>query len=70
MSQPPQDSDYFTPPPQVRPYGAPIGTPMPPAPGATTAEPGPGQPRLATPGRRLLARAFDSLAVSLIALPF
>lgn len=65
MSQPLRDSDYFTPPPQTRPYGAPGGAAASPAPGPA----GPGGTDLAAPGRRLLARIIDGVVVAVIAAP-
>lgn len=68
MSQPIRDSDYFTPPPQTRPYGAPAGTP---AALAAKGDPTPpGGQRLATPARRLVARIIDGVLVAVIAVPF
>ncbi len=67
MSQPTSDSDYFTPPPQTRPYGAPTGW-APPA--GTTGRAPPGEQKLATPARRLLARVVDTGIVGLLAVPF
>jgi len=68
MSQPLRDSDYFTPPPQKRPYGAPAGSPTQPAAKGDLTPPGAQQ--LATPGRRLVARIIDAGIVAVIALPF
>lgn len=59
--------DYFTPPPQTRPYGAPVGAPAPAVKADLTP---PGGQRLATPARRLMARIIDVAIVGVIAVPF
>lgn len=62
MNQPSADEGWYAPPPPVRPYGAPTGSPVPPS-----SQPRyDARPRLAAWWQRLLARLIDGVIVGAI----